>query len=42
MKTKSKDIGDMARGVKLKEKTESKELQASEFYEEKAVVKTDK
>ncbi len=42
VKTKSKDIGDMTRGVKLKDKIESKEPQTSEFYEEKAVVKTDK
>jgi hypothetical protein len=40
VKTRSKDIGNKTRGVVLKEKTGSKASAASEFFEEKAVVKT--
>ncbi len=40
VKTKEKDIGGMTRAVKLKEKTGSKASAASEFFEEKAVLKT--
>ena len=40
VKTKIRSIGKMTRGVKLKEKTGDKESLASEFYEEKVIVKT--
>jgi hypothetical protein len=44
VKTRTKDIGDKTRGVKIMEKMDSKdsakEISASEFFEEKAVVKT--
>jgi hypothetical protein len=41
VKTMAKDIGDKTRGVKIIEKVGSaKEISASEFFEEKAVVKT--
>ena len=42
VKTKSKDIGIKTRSVKIKEVTEGKAQQASEFFEGKAVVKTGK
>ena len=42
VKTKSKDIGIKTRSVKIKEVTEGKPQQASEFSEGKAVVKTGK
>lgn len=40
VKTKTRSIGKMTRGVKLKEKTGDKENIASEFFEEKITVKT--
>jgi len=40
VKTKPKDIGIKTRSVKVKEVTEGKAQQASEFFEGKAVVKT--
>lgn len=40
VRTKEKDIGGMTRAVKLKEKTGSKASAASEFFEEKVVIKT--
>ncbi|MBI5213734.1 MAG: DUF4384 domain-containing protein [Nitrospirae bacterium] len=40
VKTKEKDIGGMTRAVKLKEKMGSKASAASEFFEEKALIKT--
>ncbi len=40
VKTKEKDIAGMTRAVKLKEKTGSKASAASEFFEDKAVLKT--
>ena len=42
IKTRAKDVGDKTRGVTLKEKTGDKGIQASEFFEEKAVVRTGK
>ncbi|HBR21299.1 MAG TPA: hypothetical protein DD713_01820 [Nitrospiraceae bacterium] len=42
VKTKPKDIGIKTRSVKVKEVTEGKAQQASEFFEGKAVVKTGK
>ncbi|OGW30505.1 MAG: hypothetical protein A2X54_04015 [Nitrospirae bacterium GWF2_44_13] len=42
VKTKPKDIGIKTRSVKIKEVTEGKAQQASEFFEDKAVVKTGK
>lgn len=42
VKTKPKDIGIKTRSVKVKEVTERKAQQASEFFEDKAVVKTGK
>lgn len=40
VKTKTRSIGKMTRGVKLKEKTGDKESLASEFFEDKIIVKT--
>lgn len=40
VKTKTRSIGKMTRGVKLKEKSGDKENLASEFYEDKVIVKT--
>jgi hypothetical protein len=38
--TKAKDVSDMVRGIKVKEKTGGKEVPASEFAEENVAVKT--
>ncbi|MBI3582653.1 MAG: hypothetical protein HY096_01720 [Nitrospinae bacterium] len=38
--TKAGDVGDRTRGVKIKEKTGSKEGMPSEFFEHKLVVRT--
>ncbi len=42
VKTKAGDVGDRTRGVKIKEKTGDKEVSASEFFEDKAMVMTER
>ena len=42
VKTKAGDIGDRTRGIKIKEKTGSKEGMPSDFFEDKVVVRTER
>ncbi|MBI4838034.1 MAG: DUF4384 domain-containing protein [Nitrospirae bacterium] len=42
IKTTASDVGDKTRGITFKEKTGDKATQASEFFEEKVVVRTEK